>query len=599
MKYASLDKSNPDSLYLAYLHPDDGRALRYHFDEFMVEWIPQLAKSIVKDSDLSEWDEYCGNDLLQLLLEQSLYVELIDSARAIFRRNFALKMGWCWDKPVYINPLLANLVRNNVNESIAKTIKSKATFRGINSLVRLCRYLRRKIQYIGNHEVGVKTFDKPMIGVELVEGVDPSKKNDTFWMSEQGVNPAQVILIIERKNLSLFDVEETIQYARKTGASIVTTDDKLACQLLIPHWRPSSGFYKIALPKLPNIKMLGNKNSRSWGWLSTTLEEAYYQIEFWAQLFEMHNIVIYQHLTEGTTDSAIKRIAASRIKALQIGKMRSQFFEWNAAAFHFQHQVAMVWNKDIREVLTKARTRTSYVIETGYTNDYKIDENSKSKNMATSKFSKNVTTVCVVYDNHPHINNHFTLNDLENFYDALILVAKKNPTLGLLIKSKKSMIISEVKKNRVAFDILEKHGRCITVSGKSESASTVAKYAHIAVGIPCSTATCEAALMGCVAFIYDPSGARRFNEKNSRGVVFRDINQFKLHLDEAVNGSINKNNQEAFRNLLINSSNENARIKASRFINTYLKEREHEKSNSESLVEAINKCNEYVYSVES
>ena len=598
MKYAYLDKSNPDSIYFAYLHPDDGRALRYHFDEFMVEWIPKLAKSITENSDLSEWDEYCGNDLLQLLLEQSLYVELIDSARAIFRRNFALTMGWCWDKPVYINPLLANLVRNNVNGSIAKIIKSKATLRGISSLVRLRRFIRHRIQSTRKHEVGCKIFDKPMIGVELVEGIDPNGKNDVFWMSEEAVNPNQVILIIERQNLSLFDVEATLKYARKSGVSIVTTDAKLASELIIPLWQPSSSLYKGALPKAPNIKKLA-KNSRAWSWLSMTLQEAYYQIEFWAQLFERHNIAIYQHFTEGTPDAAIKRIAASRAKALQIGKMRSQFFEWNAAAFHFQHQVAMVWNKDVREVLIKARTRTSHVVETGYTNDYKIDQNHKSKNMATLNFSKSVTTVCVVYDNHPHINNHFTLNDLENFYDSLLSIAKKNPSLGLLIKSKKSLIISEIKKNKLDFNLLEKQGRCITIAGKSDSAATIAKYADIAVGIPCSTATCEAALMGCAAFIYDPSGARRFNEKNSSGVVFRDINQFKLTLEEAVRGKIKRNNQESFCNLLINPSNENARIKASRFINAYLKEREYKKSSCESLVEAIDKCSDYVYSVES
>jgi hypothetical protein len=51
--------------------------------------------------------------------------------------------------------------------------------------------------------------------------------------------------------------------------------------------------------------------------------------------------------------------------------------------------------------------------------------------------------------------------------------------------------------------------------------------------------------------------------------------------------------------LLTNSSSESARIKAGRFINIYLEARENNKSNSESLMEALKACSSYAFSVDA
>ncbi len=592
----NLISQNPDLIYFAYLHPDDGRAIRYHFDEFMVEWIPQLAKSLTKNLDLSEWQQYCTDDLLQLLIEQSLYFELVETGRAIFRRNFALRMGWEWNKPVYVNSQLAKLVKKNTKGQVAETVVSSITLRSIKPLVSLRRFCRDALLLRSAHYKNNKyIFSLPMVAVELVEGVDPVQKNDAFWMSKDAVDPSRVLFIVEPQNLSLFNVNHTLEYVRKVGAYIVTTDHKIAKSLQIPHWKPAANIHKEKSPDVSKATRLC-EDSGSRDWLSLMLSSAADRIKYWTQFFEQNNIAIYQHFTEGVTDSAIRRIASYRADVLQVGKMRSQFFEWNAAAFHFQHQVAMVWNENVREVLLAAKTRTDLIIETGYPNDYRLSSNHKL-DLKRPKFDCKVKVICVVYDNHPHKDNHFSYDDLETFFNAIISVAKEVSSLGLLVKSKKPRILSNLKSVKDELELLTKEGRCIILSGKSDSAAENALYADIAVGIPCSTAACEASLMGCAAFIFDPSGANRLSPKNAPNVIFRKIDDFKFQLERAVRGLIDEKSQSDFRVLLVKKSNETARIRAARFLNTYLCARQKRKNVTESLSEAIMSCKDYVYSV--
>ncbi len=589
----NLINENPDLIYFAYLHPDDGRAIRYHFDEFMVEWISQLAKSLTKNLDLSEWQLYCTDDLLQLLIEQSLYFELVETGRAIFRRNFALRMGWNWNKPVYVNSQLAKLVKKNVRGPVAETVQSSITLRGIKPLVSLRRFIRNTLRFRNFCKSYKDLYKLPMVAVELVDGVDPVGKNDAFWMSKDAVDPSNVLFIIEPQNLSLFDVDHTLDYIKKVGANIVSTDFKIAKKLQIPFWEPTLNIHEESFPDVLKVTRFC-KDSGARDWLSLMLSDAGCRIQYWVQFFKQNNVAIYQHITEAMTDSAIRRIASYRADVLQVGKMRSQFFEWSGAAFHFQHQVAMVWNENVREVLVKAKTRTELIIETGYSNDYRLSPNHKL-DLKRPKFDCKVKVVCVVYDNHPTKDNHFSYNDLETFYSTLIAIAKEYPSLGLLVKSKKPKILSSLKRVKDELDLLVKEGRCNILSGKSESAAENALNADIAVGIPCSTATCEASMMGCTAFIFDPSGARRFSNENAPSVIFRKINDFQFNVKRAVEGIVNADSQEQFRLLLVRKSNESARIRAARFLNTYLCARQRKKSAVESLSEAAFKCRDYVF----
>jgi hypothetical protein len=435
-----------------------------------------------------------------------------------------------------------------------------------------------------------------MIGVELVEGVDPAGKNDAFWMATDAVAPNRVIFIIERHNLFLIDAKKSIQYAHSVGASVVTTDAALAYKLKIPYWESPPDSELEQYPILPRISGTG-ADSKARQWLFRSLREGGRRVEYWKRFFLDHNIAVYQHFTEMSTEAVLRRVAGRHISAIEVGRMRSQFFEQHSAAFYFQHQVAMVWNRDVAETLAASKTKTEYVVETGYPNSPKLHEGAVSRDTARPYFAPEVTLTCVVFDNHPHHNNHFRREDLEAFYMAIISVAEKFPTLGLLVKSKKPMILNALPIVKVRLEQFAAQGRCIIVSGKSESAAANAIHADIAVGIPGSTAVCEAALLGCTVLMFDPSGARRFSETTAAGVVFRDISEFKAHLEETVLHPVDTPAQESFRRLLVSTPSGSAHLRAAAFLNAYLDAREEGKDGPASLNSAIQTCQEDVVEV--
>ena len=592
---SDLDEKDPDSIHFAHLHPDDGRALRYHFDEFMVGWIPKLAAELMHGADLMAWNDYFGDGLLGQFVEQALYLELLQPARALFRRDFASKMGWVWNKPVRVIPELAALVKAHWPGPAAETVVNSHLLAGMRSLARLRRSLLNSRQLVLRQGTHRQRWQRPMIGVELGEGLDPAGKNDAFWMVGGAVDPSRVIFIVERHNLPFLDVPKSIQYARSIGASMVTPDAALAHKLQLPYWEPAQD--AAGHPDMLRIDGLLGADAGASRWLQRTLREARSRIRYWTGFFEDHNIAAYQHFTEMRTETVLRRVAARRADAIEFGRMRSQFFERHGAAFFFQHQVAMVWNRDVAETLAASKTKTEYVVETGYPNSPKLHEGAVSRDTARPYFAPEVTLTCVVFDNHPHHNNHFRREDLEAFYMAIISVAEKFPTLGLLVKSKKPMILNALPIVKVRLEQFAAQGRCIIVSGKSESAAANAIHADIAVGIPGSTAVCEAALLGCTVLMFDPSGARRFSETTAAGVVFRDISEFKAHLEETVLHPVDTPAQESFRRLLVSTPSGSAHLRAAAFLNAYLDAREEGKDGPASLNSAIQTCQEDVVEV--
>lgn len=588
---SDLDEKDPDSIHFAHLHPDDGRALRYHFDEFMVGWIPNLAAELMRGADLMAWNDYFGDGLFGLFVEQALYLELLQPARALFRRDFASKMGWVWNKPVRVIPELSAHVKAHWPGPAAETVVTSRLLAGMRSLARLRRGLLNSRQLVLRQGTHRQRWQRPMIGVELGEGLDPAGKNDAFWMVGGAVDPSRVIFIVERHNLSFLDVPKSIQYARSIGASMVTPDAVLAHKLRLPYWEPARDSARH--PDMLRIDGLGSDPCAS-GWLQRTLRDARSRIRYWTGFFEDHNIAAYQHFTEMRTETVLRRVAARRADAIEFGRMRSQFFERHGAAFFFQHQVAMVWNRDVADVLAASRTRTEFVVETGYPYDYMLSRGVTSGTEDGARhFAKEVSTTCVVFDNHSHHDNHFTRQNLEAFYMAVISVAEQFPALGLLVKSKKARILDALPDVKARLLRLAELGRCVIVSGKGESAAANAIHADIAVGIPGSTAACEAALMGCSVLMFDPSGAGRFPDEAVADVVFRNIGKFRERLEEHVRHPGDSPAQKNFRRMISPKVGGDAHVLAARFLNTYLDSRESRKDSRTSLNAAVQFCKEY------
>ena len=241
-------------------------------------------------------------------------------------------------------------------------------------------------------------------------------------------------------------------------------------------------------------------------------------------------------MTEHGLDTVTKRLAMDRVGGIEFGKMRSQFFDRSSATFHFQHEIACVWHKNVRKYLDYGETQTRMIVETGYIYDYLFRKKRTEALELRSRLEKIGANVIIsVYDNYPHINSHFSSSDLYKFYTCLTEIADKYPQVSLLVKSKKPHIFHNHPDIEKILSRLRESGRCLVQTGQFISVVPSALAANIAVGIPASTAVCEAALCGCRFLMFDPGGVHdHILSRPERKVMYRDIRQFKLALETEI-----------------------------------------------------------------
>ena len=107
-----LNINDPDSLHFSHLHPKDNRALRHHYDEFMVRWIPLVRRYITENNDFSEINCFSTEKERNLYIEQCLYMDLFLLSKALFRRDFFYLMGWGVSKPIYVNVFMYEMLNS-------------------------------------------------------------------------------------------------------------------------------------------------------------------------------------------------------------------------------------------------------------------------------------------------------------------------------------------------------------------------------------------------------------------------------------------------------------------------------------------------------
>lgn len=523
--------TNPDAIHFATLHPEDGRALRYHFDEFMADWIPRLAAELMTTDHGRVAAQHLDQELLSMYLEQALYLDLLGVARALFRRSYAKRYGAAWQKPTKCPARLAGLVAAHWPDEAATTIVSDALRSRIGRLRFNARSLAEWALTRFCHRSS-RSFSAAMVAVELAEGADPRSKCDAFWLAQDAVSPERVLFTMERHNALQIDACGEYERIARLGAHAVALHPSFHIKAGVPMWFPRgtpfwAGALKRSLP--PAIHPAEQ-------WLKTALEHCADRVGYWESFFAEHNVAVCQQFTELSTETALKRLALRRAGGLEVGKMRSQFFDPASAAFHFQHEIAFVWHARVEHALRASRTRTRCVVETGYVYDQLFEVcRPAAETLRSELVAAGVKTVLAAYDNHPHINGHFNDEQLRDFYHCVIEVVEGNPGLGLIVKSKKPQVLAMMPDVRERLIALSRQGRCSISSAAGVSVAGSALACDIAVGFPASTAVCEAMCAGRRGLMYDPSGgADAWLAEAGNALAFRDLSGFREALVGAV-----------------------------------------------------------------
>lgn len=518
--------ADPDLIHMATLHPADGRALRYHVDEQMIGWVQQLAAPLLKTPCFEAAASELDADLLGMFVEQALHGELLGTRRALVRRQYLASQGQVSDKPVACPAQLLPLVENHWPDS-------RFPLRGIRPDWRQSarKYLREFLverSWRWKSKPLPAPTGKSMVSVELVEGADPDSKCDAFWLANGAFDASRVLFVLERGNLFFFDPAAQQAIIRRIGAHAVALHPSASANGAIPLWYPQSLPTWTARLK----RRLPKSRSSSERWLRSILLHCINRVGYWEAFFSWYKVAVHQQFSEANFEIIAKRMAIARLNGVETGKMRSEFFDLGSTAFYFHHQVAFVWHQRVRPYLKYGRNRTEYSVNTGYVYDH-LFECLKTESMAIreSLLKSGARRILAVYDNMPHLDSHSTHEQLADFYDIIIRAAIADPTLGLLVKSKKPHVLRALPRIKEQLATLETTGRCHVISELGKPVAIAAMACDFAAGFPVSTALCETMISGRPGIMYDPGGApaHPFTGVDDR-VVYNSIQDFERAL---------------------------------------------------------------------
>lgn len=562
--------SDPDELHLSILHPADGRALRYHADEFAIRWIAELSEAVSQSPQFVEAEDYLDREMLKMHIENVLHSDLLSVCRAYTRRHYLQLIGRPSSKPVVCQYEIFELVRNHWPDDSIQLVTARR--KPLAMLRRIVRGWRRIWRELFKTELVLDSasIEHPMVAVELVEGVDPHKKADAFWLADKAVDPRHVLFIFEKGNHTLLDVEKEINSIKQLGANAVALDYSVSANGKIPLWLPprmpiwlkaySAAFTK---PRSPLDR-----------WLLRVLMDFGDAVWRWESFFRQFNISVYQHFTEHSPDIAARRLAIDRLGGIEVGKMRSQFFDQGSAGFYFQHEVAFVWHDNVKDTLRIGRTRTSEVIGVGYIWEHLFGSMAdEAKTLRQRLLQPGTNIILTIYDNWPHINGVLSLLVLERFYSYLVHLVQQHKNLALLVKTKKPQVLEKIPHVKAALRSLENEGRCLMLEAALASVVPAALASDLVVAIPASTAACEAALGKRNVLMYDPGGglAHPLNG-DDKGIIYRDFDLFTSALEKYLSGtqSMTPANASPYINLIDPFCDGGAARRAAGFIAGFL-----------------------------
>ena len=547
------------NLHFSISHPSDGRALRYHFDEYRIGFINRLFDRLTKTQTFSVFEDFIPRDRLRSYVRQLLYQDTLITAECIFRIQFLasrnINISACIPCPLELHDVVSPELLGLPNISLfdSKSVGYKVAKRAWESVASLKNSSRTR-----PHPTDFP-WQKKIIAVELAEGANLSWKSDIFWLTSNAIKPKQVLFIIESQNMSLFDSEEQFDIISSMGARVVSLAQNLTCGGKIPFWAPAS-LPSWAASAHNWIEALNNTENL---WLLKALKQCVARVAYWEAFFLDHNVLIIQNFYEGIPDSIAKRIAINRLGGIEIGKMRSEIFERSAPAFHFSHEVAFLWNSNVLKSLEYSEVLPQLALETGYVYDYLLEKRKPfAQKLRDSLVKQDVKFVVAVFDNSPHPSSHTSSRQVEEFYQCIADIVEGFSGLGIILKPKKGQatmkyrILRKLAKYfgwwwlrrlyqletpdiRDSYTRLLNTGRVVMLHGVQANVIDAGLAADLVVGFPCSTAGCEAALAGKIPLLmYDPSGASGNPITDPTiGVSYKTIKEFRNALMNTLQNS--------------------------------------------------------------
>ena len=133
---------------------------------------------------------------------------------------------------------------------------------------------------------------------------------------------------------------------------------------------------------------------------------------------------------------------------------------------------------------------------------------------------------------------------MKNFYNTFLDMLFRDPTIGIIIKSKKPIVLNSMPIISQKIEKAQATGRCIKLSNKfGRFPLDAALASDISVGVGISSAITEIATAGQPAVMYDMTTyyPHEFYKKGKNKIIFDDLELLVGKIKDQKNNTLNSN----------------------------------------------------------
>jgi len=344
--------------------------------------------------------------------------------------------------------------------------------------------------------------NRSMIGVYFGEGIDTGKRSDIHWFPQSQIEPERLLIFInenaiEKKyGLLACPNKKLLKELKASPFRWVFIPQKMLTGMYKGVWAPK----KIKLPKWAHA-LDGKVSDGLDKWIFNICKELLCEVDFWKSFLEEFNVKILYYSGEGSTTFIAQGIAFDILgnkSGFTAGKQRSDIgHSLRVLTAYHTKDIVFTWNNRNPEYFRLPCNKVCSQIVAGHPNDANFLQHIVDMKDVKRQFNKKGVTFVVALFDTAHGENiyNFLSTEVELVYTHFLKWVLEEDTFGLMIKSKKPLVLETLPNIRSLLKSAEETGRCIRLPF-SYFPSTTAQVADIVVGLNISTAATEAVIAG-------------------------------------------------------------------------------------------------------
>lgn len=503
-----------------------GAALRYALEAKASELAREMNDIISANPLYKQVERYLNPAPNRLYFIKIIKTEIYAAVRDLLVIQWHIKH----DKNIRPDKKIVTVPRTGIHLLLAEVWPDKNIKIRYNKENIISVYLNRLKEYwrfnLKNTKRVPERQPKPkrsMLAVQYAEGLDLARRSDMVWFPKSGIDPEQVLIYFDGHAGQKVG-NKTIQAIEDLGMKWVCLSRSDIIDQQLPVWKAPFDELNSCNEYL-KVRPRGELEK----WIKAQGIALLRQVDYWASFYRHFNVKLNLIMGEGQADYLARRLAFGAdpsMKGFLAGKQRSDIsLSDKVFVGHYPADIYFTWNTGTRQYLTSSPSLTN--VTTGYANDLYFENSHKNAERIRRQLKeKGVSYTVGLFDNVHGPRLQFSTQNMNKFYRLFLEWFFEDPNLGIIIKSKKPLVLEGLPEILLLIKEAETTGRLIKLKEEQGRPPVdAAAAADMAVGIGISSAVIESVVAGMRGVHCDLSSLKshKFYRWGYEKIIFDDL----------------------------------------------------------------------------